>query len=67
MFTPSVKKALKKKYNNIAERVVSIALESVDYNEERAEQILSAVLLEGEKNKTAKASPKTLAVEQPKR
>lgn len=32
----------------MAERVVSIALESADFNEERAEQILNAVIQEEE-------------------
>ncbi|XP_045509773.1 uncharacterized protein LOC123705156 isoform X2 [Colias croceus] len=41
-----LKLKLQKKYNNIAERVVAIALESVDYNEDRAEQILNAVVQE---------------------
>ncbi|XP_072930875.1 uncharacterized protein [Epargyreus clarus] len=52
MKTPEEKNELKKKmqdqYKMIAERVISIALESVEYNEERAEQILSAVLKEEE-------------------
>lgn len=41
-----MKEQLQKKYSNIAERVITIALESVDYNEERAEQILTAVVQE---------------------
>ncbi|CAG4942775.1 unnamed protein product [Colias eurytheme] len=41
-----LKLKLQKKYNNIAERVVAIALESVDYNEDRAEQILNVVVQE---------------------
>ncbi|CAH0716285.1 unnamed protein product, partial [Brenthis ino] len=43
-----LKLKLQKKYNKLAERVVSIALESVDFNEERAEQILNAVVQEEE-------------------
>lgn len=39
---------LQKKYDKVAERVICIALESVDYNEERAEQILNAVVQEDE-------------------
>ncbi|XP_060809874.1 uncharacterized protein LOC106129540 isoform X1 [Amyelois transitella] len=41
-----LKRKLQNKYSSIAERVISIALESVEYNEDRAEQILSAVLQE---------------------
>ncbi|XP_053624925.1 uncharacterized protein LOC128683375 isoform X6 [Plodia interpunctella] len=41
-----LKQKIQKKYSSIADRVISIALESVDYNEERAEQILSAVMQE---------------------
>lgn len=43
-----LKHKLQKKYNTVPERVVAIALESVDFNEERAEQILDAVLAEEE-------------------
>ncbi|XP_052751445.1 uncharacterized protein LOC113522320 isoform X2 [Galleria mellonella] len=49
-----LKQKLQKKYEGVAERVISIALESVDYNEERAEQILSAVLQEEEVPKVTK-------------
>ncbi|KAJ0183957.1 hypothetical protein K1T71_000380 [Dendrolimus kikuchii] len=45
---------LQKKYGTIAERIIAIALESVDYNEERAEQILNAVQLEEEAPKVSK-------------
>lgn len=45
---------LQKKYATIAERVIAMALESVDYNEERAEQILNAVQLEEEAPKVTK-------------
>lgn len=41
-----VKRQLKRKYSTVAERVIGLALESVDYNEERAEQILAALLQE---------------------
>ncbi|KAG7313066.1 hypothetical protein JYU34_000147 [Plutella xylostella] len=41
-----LKQKLQSKYKSVAERVVAIALESVAYNEERAEQILAAVLQE---------------------
>ncbi|XP_026496487.1 uncharacterized protein LOC113400997 isoform X1 [Vanessa tameamea] len=41
-----LKQKLQKRYDKVAERVVSIALESVDFNEERAEQILNAVVQE---------------------
>lgn len=50
-----MKQKLQKKYNIIAEQVISIALESVDFNEERAEQILSAVVQEENMPKVAKA------------
>ncbi|XP_032526953.2 uncharacterized protein LOC116777493 isoform X5 [Danaus plexippus] len=46
-------KLQKKYYNKVAEKVVTIALESVDYNEERAEQILAAVVQEEETPKVA--------------
>ncbi|CAK1554688.1 unnamed protein product [Leptosia nina] len=49
-----IKESFQKKYSSIAERVVSIALESVDYNEERAEQILDAVLQEDQAPKVSK-------------
>ncbi|CAK1588441.1 unnamed protein product [Parnassius mnemosyne] len=49
-----LKQKLQKKYNTVAERVISIALESVDFNEERAEQILSAVVQEEEAPKVTK-------------
>ncbi|XP_023938009.1 uncharacterized protein LOC112045870 isoform X2 [Bicyclus anynana] len=44
----ALKRKLQNKYSSVAERVVSIALESVDFNEERAEQILTAVKQEEE-------------------
>ncbi|XP_028177681.1 uncharacterized protein LOC114365345 isoform X2 [Ostrinia furnacalis] len=49
-----LKQKLEKKYSSIAERVISLALDSVDYNEERAEQILNAVVQEEEAPKVAK-------------
>ncbi|XP_039763618.1 uncharacterized protein LOC120636275 isoform X2 [Pararge aegeria] len=52
----ALKRALQNKYSKVAERVVSIALESVDFNEERAEQILMAVEQEEE---TPKATATT--------
>ncbi|XP_022832968.1 uncharacterized protein LOC111360902 isoform X4 [Spodoptera litura] len=51
-----LKEKLQKKYTDIAERVISLALESVDYHEERAEQILNAVLQD-------EAAPKAVKVE----
>ncbi|XP_047524971.1 uncharacterized protein LOC125062835 isoform X3 [Pieris napi] len=55
-----IKENFQKKYSSIAERVVSIALESVDYNEERAEQILNAVIQEDAQ------APKSVTVTQAK-
>lgn len=49
-----MKQKLQKRYDKLAERVVSIALESVDYNEERAEQILDAVVQEEDAPKLTK-------------
>ncbi|XP_034839799.1 uncharacterized protein [Maniola hyperantus] len=43
-----LKRKLQNKYSRVPERVVSIALESVDFNQERAEQILTAVEQEEE-------------------
>ncbi|CAB3226432.1 unnamed protein product [Arctia plantaginis] len=51
-----LKEKLQEKYTSIAERVITIALESVDFNEERAEQFLNAVLQE-------EAAPKVTKVE----
>ncbi|CAH0703172.1 unnamed protein product [Spodoptera exigua] len=51
-----LKEKLQKKYTGIAERVIALALESVDYHEERAEQILNAVLQD-------EAAPKAVKVE----
>ncbi|XP_045490198.1 uncharacterized protein LOC111001013 isoform X3 [Pieris rapae] len=55
-----IKENFQKKYSSIAERVVSIALESVDYNEERAEQILNVVMQEDAQ------APKSVTVTQAK-
>ncbi|CAH4038617.1 unnamed protein product [Pieris brassicae] len=55
-----IKENFQKKYSSIAERVVSIALESVDYNEERAEQILNVVIQEDAQ------APKSVTVTQVK-
>lgn len=44
----SVREKLQGKYPKIAERIISIALESVDFNEERAEHILNKVDVEDE-------------------
>ncbi|CAG9781686.1 unnamed protein product [Diatraea saccharalis] len=41
-----LKQKLQKKYPSVPERVIGLALESVDHKEERAEQILDAVLEE---------------------
>ncbi|XP_046977553.1 uncharacterized protein LOC124543383 isoform X3 [Vanessa cardui] len=49
-----LKQKLQKRYDKVAERVVSIALESVDFNEERAEQILNAVVQEEDTPKTTR-------------
>ncbi|XP_045542006.1 uncharacterized protein LOC106717087 isoform X1 [Papilio machaon] len=49
-----LKQKLQKKFNTVAERVISIALESVDFNEERAEQILTAVVQEEDAPKVTK-------------
>ncbi|GBP97560.1 hypothetical protein EVAR_63830_1 [Eumeta japonica] len=38
-----MRKKFQRKYSDVAERIISIALESVDYNEERADQILAVV------------------------
>ncbi|CAH2225193.1 jg2357 [Pararge aegeria aegeria] len=56
MLTLQVTYVIENKYSKVAERVVSIALESVDFNEERAEQILMAVEQEEE---TPKATATT--------
>lgn len=56
MLLPTVKRKLQNKYSRVAERVVSIALESVDFNEERAEQILAAVEQEEESPKLVAAT-----------
>ncbi|XP_026331939.1 uncharacterized protein LOC113239236 isoform X2 [Hyposmocoma kahamanoa] len=53
-----LKQKLQAKYKTVAERVISMALESVAYNEERAEQILGAMLQEEEVPKAPKAEAK---------
>lgn len=54
----TVKQKLQAKYSTVAERVISLALESVAYNEERAEQILGAMLQEEEVPKVPKVEVK---------
>ncbi|KAJ8738011.1 hypothetical protein PYW08_000606 [Mythimna loreyi] len=49
-----LKEKLQKKYSDIAERVITLALESVDYNEDRAEKILNGVLKEESAPKVVK-------------
>jgi hypothetical protein len=51
--TFSVKARLQEKYPDIPERVITIALESVDFDEERAGQILNIMVQEEEKNKAS--------------
>lgn len=53
-----MKEKLQKKYTSIAERVISFALESVAYNEERAEKMLNAVLQEEKAPKVVKVEAK---------
>ncbi|PNF27644.1 hypothetical protein B7P43_G15406 [Cryptotermes secundus] len=48
-----MKARLQEKYQDIPERVITIALESVDFNEERACQILNIMVQEEEKNKAS--------------
>lgn len=43
-----VKCELQEKYQNVAERIITMALESVEYSEEKASQILEIVLREDE-------------------
>ncbi|XP_021697908.1 BAG family molecular chaperone regulator 3 isoform X4 [Aedes aegypti] len=50
-----IKARLQAKYKDIAERIILMALESVDYSEERAKQILNIVIQEDkEKKKSVK-------------
>ncbi|XP_058836689.1 uncharacterized protein LOC131693131 isoform X2 [Topomyia yanbarensis] len=50
-----IKARLQAKYKDIAERIISMALESVDYSEDRAKQILNIVIQEDkEKKKSVK-------------
>lgn len=53
LVTFSVKARLQEKYPDIPERVITIALESVDFDEERAGHILNIMVQEEEKNKTS--------------
>lgn len=55
----SVKARLQEKYPDIPERVITIALESVDFNEERASQILNIMVQEEEKNKASEPASVT--------
>lgn len=51
-----MKARLQTQYNDIAERIISMALESVDYSEDRAVQILNIVIQEDkDKKKSSKA------------
>lgn len=69
----SVKANLQLKYSDIAERIISMALESVDYSEEKACQILNIVRKEEEEeivnkpktieNESQEVQPKTLEPE----
>jgi hypothetical protein len=49
----SVKARLQEKYPDIPERVIIIALESVDFDAERASQILNIMVQEEEKKPTS--------------
>ncbi|PSN52977.1 hypothetical protein C0J52_01127 [Blattella germanica] len=51
-----MKSRLQEQYPDIPERVVSIALDSVDFDEERAKQILNIMIKEEEKTKPSKPS-----------
>ncbi|GLV33923.1 uncharacterized protein CBL_11193 [Carabus blaptoides fortunei] len=53
----AVKTTLQNKYKDIPERVIVIALESVDYNESRACQILD-IMMQEENSPKSRASPK---------
>lgn len=51
----TVKARVQAKYKDIAERIILMALESVDYSEDRAKQILNIVIQEDrEKKKSVK-------------
>jgi hypothetical protein len=49
----SAKSRLQEQYPDIPERVVTIALESVDYDVDRASQILNIMVQEEEKKQTS--------------
>jgi hypothetical protein len=49
----SVKARLQEKYPDIPERVITIALESVDFDVERASQILNIMVQEEEQKQTS--------------
>lgn len=44
-----VKKNLEEKFQKIAERIITLALETADYDEDRAEQFLNATISEERK------------------
>lgn len=50
-----MKVRLQEQYKNIPDQVVTIALDSVDYDEERAAHILKIMVQEDEKPKTAES------------
>lgn len=56
-----VKAQLREKYKDVAEQLITIALESVDFNENRASQILDIMVEEDTEKKLAVI---TLAEEQ---
>lgn len=47
----SVKRKLEEKFEKIAERIITLALETADYDEERAEQFLNSTVLEDKEPK----------------
>lgn len=49
IFDFAVKKKLETKFEKIAERIVTLALETADYDEERAEQFLKSTITEDQK------------------
>lgn len=48
-----MKEELKKKYSEVPEHLITIALESVDFNEIRANQILEIIVQEDTEKKAA--------------
>ena len=52
----SVKKRLESKFEELAERVIVLALETAEYDEDRAEQFLQSTLAE-EKSTATEATP----------